>query len=262
MVEVTFLGTGSAFAAGRRGYAALLIETSDFRMLVEAGPTIVQQLAHAGLRATDVKRLFVTHSHGDHTLGFPVLALNRLGDAVPLCIYAGDTTIAMLKTLLAIAYPRFASNSFMLDWHALPETGLTETVLTPDITLHTVNVPHPPGVPTLAARWNFAAGPSIAFVTDTCPNSATLELARGCDLLIHEATFSAKLHPEANPAEQFHSTAEQAGGLARAAGCPRLALVHLGPGVSEHPDVLAEEARAGSDLQVIVPEDGERICLL
>lgn len=69
------------------------------------------------------------------------------------------------------------------------------------------------------------------------------------------------MHPEADPAEHFHSTAEQAGGLARAAGCPRLVLVHLGPGAGEHPDVLVEEARTGSDLQVIVPEDGERIYL-
>jgi ribonuclease BN (tRNA processing enzyme) len=67
------------------------------------------------------------------------------------------------------------------------------------------------------------------------------------------------LQPEANPAEYFHSTARQAGELARAAGCPRLALVHLGPDVGEHPDVLAEEARAGTSLQVIVPEDGECI---
>jgi hypothetical protein len=38
-------------------------------------------------------------------------------------------------------------------------------------------------------------------------------------------------------------------------------LVHLGPEIGEHPDVLAEEARAGTDLEVIVPEDGERLRL-
>lgn len=261
MVEVTFLGTGGAFSAGRRSNPALLIEAGNFRMLVEAGPPIVQQLARAGLKAVEIERLFVTHAHGDHTLGFPMLVLNRLGNTAPLHVYAGATTIATLQAFWAQAYPGFDGDRFALAWHTLPENGRAETALAPGVRLRTVNVPHPPGVPTLAARWDLAGGPSITFVTDTYPNPATLELARGCDLLIHEASFSAVLQPEINPAEHFHGTAQQAGELARAAGCSRLALVHLGTDVGEHPEVLAEEARAGSNLQVIVPEDGERIRL-
>jgi ribonuclease BN (tRNA processing enzyme) len=78
-------------------------------------------------------------------------------------------------------------------------------------------------------------------------------------LLIHEATFSAELQPDADPARHVHSTARQAGEVARQAGCPRLALVHIGPDISDYPEVLIEEARADTDLKVIVPEDGERI---
>jgi hypothetical protein len=33
----------------------------------------------------------------------------------------------------------------------------------------------------------------------------------------------------------------------------------MGPEIGEHPDVLIEEARAGTDLEVIVPEDGQRV---
>jgi hypothetical protein len=35
--------------------------------------------------------------------------------------------------------------------------------------------------------------------------------------------------------------------------------VHLCPEISDYPEVLVEEARADTDLQVIVPEDGERV---
>ena len=129
--------------------------------------------------------------------------------------------------------------------------------LAEDITMRTVVVPHPVGVPTLAARWNFADGPSLAYITDTVPNRASIELARGCDLLIHEAGFSAVLQPDLDISEYFHGTAQQAGEVARQAGCERLALVHLGPEIGERPEVLAKEARADTDLQVIVPEDGE-----
>ena len=259
MVEVTFLGTGGAFSAGRRSNLALLIEDPGFRTLVEAGPAIMEQLARVNVPGAEIERVFVTHSHGDHTLGFPMLALNRLGASSPLHVYAGRNTIATLENLCTLAYPNFA-HRFDLRWHELSEEGADEVALAPGVTLRTAVVPHPRGVPTLAARWDLG-GQSVTLATDTIPCDATAELARGSDLLIHEASFSAILQPDADPAAHFHSTARGAGEIARQAGCPRLALVHLGPRIGEHPDVLVEEARAGTGLQVVVPEDGECIRL-
>jgi len=264
MVDVTFLGTGGAFSAGRRTNLSLLIEATGFRMLVEAGPMIMQQLARVDLQASDIERLFISHLHGDHVLGFPMLALNNLGAITPLHIYAGSTTVVTLETLWELVYPGFDFHRLNIRWHELSEEGpdeMDEKELMPGITLHTAVVPYPPDTPTLAARWDFAGGPSVTFATDTYPNAATVELACGSDLLIHEASYSAVLQPDEDPAVNYHSTARQAGEIARRAGCPCLALVHLGPEIGEHPDVLIEEARAGTDLQVIVPEDGERIRL-
>lgn len=261
MIDITFLGTGSAFSAGRRSNVALLIETASLRMLVEAGPTVVQQLARVEVEARDVSHLFVSHSHGDHSLGFPIFALNRLPSPPPLHVYAGAGTATALKGLLAIAYHGFDDERVNLHWRELLEQGLDETKLVEGVTLRTAVVPHPANVPTLAARWDLADGPSVAFVTDTRPCAATVDLARGCDLLIHEAGFSVVLEPEVDISEYYHSTAQQAGEMARQAGCPRLALVHLGPEIGEQPDVLAAEARAGTDLEVLVPEDGERISI-
>jgi ribonuclease BN (tRNA processing enzyme) len=261
MVDVTFLGTGDAFSAGRRTNLSLLLEIADFRMLVEAGPMIMHQLARAKVQATEIGRLFVSHAHGDHTLGFPMLTLNRLWTPSPLHIYAGASTVASLKVLCNTVYADFSDEDLGLYWHELSEQGPDETELMEGITLRTAVVPYPPGTPTLAARWNFGTGLSVTFVTDTLANPTTVELARGSDLLIHETNFSAVLQPDVDLAKYFHSTAQQAGEIARQAGCPRLALVHLGSEIGEHPDVLAEEARAGTDLHVIVPEDGERIRL-
>ncbi len=259
MVELTFLGTGSAFSAGRRGNLALLVETVSFRLLVEVGPTIMQQLARVGVRAAEIERLFVSHSHGDHSLGFPIFALNRLPAPPPLHIYAGTSTATALRGLLALAYAGFDDEVLNLHWHELSEQGPDETELAEGVALRTVVVPHPENVPTLAARWDLTDGPSLAFVTDTVPNAATVDLARDCDLLIHESNFSAVLQPDVDISEYFHSTAQQAGEMARQAACPRLALVHLGSEIGEHPDVLADEACAGTDLDVFVPEDGERV---
>ncbi len=261
MVEVVFLGTGGAFSAGRRGNLAMLIETSDFRMLIEAGPMIMQQLDRVNLQVADIEWLFVSHSHGDHTLGFPMFALSRLEAPTRLHVCAGANTIATLKMLWALVYTRYGSHRLKSDWHYLSERGLDKVELSDGVTLRTTVVSHPPDTPTLAARWDFAQGLSVTFATDTLPCAATVELARGSDLLIHESNYSAVLQPDCNPSVYFHSTAQQAGEIARQAECPRLALVHLSTVIGEHPDVLVEEARAGTDLQVIVPEDGEHFIL-
>jgi len=262
MADVVFLGTGGPFSSGRRGTLGLLIESAGFRMLVETGPVIMEQLTRANLGAVDIEYLFVSHPHGDHTLGFPMLALNRSFDDSPtLHVYAGSNTIATLKMLWSLVYTGYGRHRLKCEWHNMSESGSDEVELLHGVTLRTILVSHPPGTPTLAARWNFAAGPAVTFATDTLPCVATIELAQGSELLIHEASFSAELQPDVNPEDYFHSTARQAGEIARQAGCSRLALVHLGPEIGEHPDVLVAEARAGTDLQVIVPEDGQRIGL-
>jgi ribonuclease Z len=261
MYKVVFLGTAGAFPTKRRSCSGLLIEAPDFRMLVEASPGIVPRLAKIDVAADDIRYLFVSHSHGDHTLGFPVLVLNRIRAATRLQVYAAQDTLSTLQMLWTLAYADFDSNYLKCDWHRLSDRRPDEVEVAPGVTLRTIVVPYPPGATTLAARWDFAAGPSVTFVTDTIPNTASIQLAQGSDLLIHEATFSAELQPDADPALHFHSTARQAGEVARQAGCPRLALVHLGSEISDHPDVLVEEARADTDLQVIVPEDGQHVRL-
>jgi len=261
MVNVTFLGTGGAFSSGRRTNLALLIEGPAFRMLIETGPMVIEQLDRVDLRATDVDQLFVTHAHGDHVLGFPMLALNRLEAGAPLDVYAGLSTIASLRILCALAFSSLGPDRLDLRWHALSEEGPDETRLSAGVGLRTAVIEHPPDVPTLGARWDFDGGPSVTLITDTRPADVGVELARGSDLLIHEASFSVVLEPEANAGDHYHSTAKEAGEVAREAGCARLALVHLGSEIGENPDVLVEEARAGTDLEVIVPEDGQRLSL-
>jgi ribonuclease Z len=260
MVNVTFLGTGNAFSAGKRTNVCLLIDGPEFRMLVETGPMVLEQLSRAGLRAIDVERLFVTHAHGDHVLGFPMLALNRLGASTPLHVYAGLNTIASLRILSTLAFSSLSTDQLNLRWHEISQEGPDEVELsTTGVRVRTILPDYPPGVPTLAARWEFDDGPSVTFITDTRPGQASVELARDSDLLIHEASFSAILEPDADPYEQYHSTARQAGEIARKAGCKQLALVHLGAESGDQPDILIEEARADTDLQVIVPEDGDQI---
>jgi ribonuclease Z len=89
-------------------------------------------------------------------------------------------------------------------------------------------------------------GLSVVYCTDTTFSEEAVTLARGADLLIHEATFA---HGEADMAiQRQHSTSTMAAQTALAAGVKQLALTHLSPrylpGNAVTAEDLLQEARA------------------
>ena len=84
------------------------------------------------------------------------------------------------------------------------------------------------------------AGKSVAYCLDTRPCASSVELARGVDLLIHEATYTNDLTEEAR--QYGHSTAAQAARTALEAGARRLLITHFS---TRYPDAapLLDEAR-------------------
>jgi len=68
-------------------------------------------------------------------------------------------------------------------------------------------------------------GKKLAIFGDTSPCPASLELARGVDLLVHEATLESAMEEKAN--SRGHSSTRQAAQLALNAGAGRLVITHL-----------------------------------
>ncbi|MDA3625248.1 MBL fold metallo-hydrolase [Saccharopolyspora sp. WRP15-2] len=131
------------------------------------------------------------------------------------------------------------------------------------VTVTATLVRHPPIAPAFAFRFDTAHG-SATISGDTAPCENLVRLARGTDLLLHEAIDFDWVHrtyagggPTAQASidhhTKSHTSPEQAVDIANAAGAGALALHHLVPGTA--PRSVWDSAAARCHGTFIVPDD-------
>jgi ribonuclease Z len=259
MIEVTFLGVGAAIPAPGRTNSSMFITAGDTRILFDCGPTVLQQLAGIGRTPGDVTHLFVSHGHGDHALGYPMFLLwwsleGRPRQLPAPTVVASTATWAHLRALWDHAYndaPPFAVVPV-----ELPTGELHRHTIAPGITLSTWPMVHSTVSPVLGARFEIEEK-VLAFTADTARCENVVPLARGADLLVHDARYAVTVPPERSEQSRFHCSARDAGEYAAAAGVRNLALVHIGPEYEGRHQGLVAEASAVFGGHVFAPVAGE-----
>lgn len=255
MIELTFLGVGGAMASQPAdNHTALLVQQGALTLLLDCGPTIMRQLERVGMNAGDPTHVYLSHQHGDHLLGLPMLLLNRVlfWPDRTLYVIAERAVLELAQQLVEIAYPDLEREMPpTVQYVALP-TGADGDLPAAAAVRYTLAAGRH-SVPTWAVRLDFAEG-SLVYTSDTGHSEEIARLAVGADMLVHEAYF-------ADPPEKTydnHSLTADAAALAEQAGVTTLALVHR-----QEPDIedaLAYRAAAERHFSgtILVPQTGDR----
>ncbi len=76
-MKLTLLGTGTPAPSLKRASSGYLIDVGEDVIAIDHGPGAARRLLEAGRRATEVSHLFLSHLHYDHFMEYPHLCLQR-----------------------------------------------------------------------------------------------------------------------------------------------------------------------------------------
>lgn len=244
MARLVILGTAAAVPNASHENTYLVLEGAGGAILIDCAGGPIGRLEQAGVSHARLRSIIMTHAHPDHAYGLPLLLMGLwlLGRTDRLPIYALGVVAGRLRAIMEAYewedWPRF----FPVDFMAIEDHPGAPVMENADFRITASRNTHM--VPTVSIRIeNKMTGFVTVYSSDTAPCDALLDLARGVDLLIHEAAG----------ATYGHSSAAQAGEMAAQAGAKKLVLVHYQ--VYADPEVLAKEARSTFDGPVEVAQD-------
>jgi ribonuclease Z len=294
------LGTASQAPTRSRNHNGYFLRWDDEGLLFDPGEGTQRQMLFAGVTASQITRICITHFHGDHCLGVPGVLQRMSLDRVPHVVEAyfpaesGEVFerlrhASLFRDVLRIrerpvrdAGPVASTAGFRLEARALshgvptfgyrlvepdgrrmlPDALAARGITGPDIGRLQREGRLATGgqVVTVEQVSEPKPGQRFAFIMDTRLCDAAFELADQADIVVCESTFA---EAEAGLAREYgHLTAGQAGRIAAESGARLLVLTHFSQRYESGDDErLAAEAASVFGGKVMLARDLDRIAV-
>jgi ribonuclease Z len=264
-MELVFLGTSSMIPTAERNHTALLVRCKNYDVLIDCGEGTQRQLRIKKIAPTRIKKILLTHWHGDHTLGLSGL-IQTLGASNyegVLEIYGPKGTKKHLSALQkAFLYEQkvqlkvkevgtkkiFEDNDLIINSaemeHGVPCVAFSikeQDYRRIDVSyVQKLGIPDGPLLGSLqdgkSITWKgkkiapkdatyVVEGKKLTYIVDTELCSNCLKLADNSDVLVAESTFGSE-HEEKS-FDYKHLTAKQAAQLANQSNSKMLILTHF-----------------------------------
>ena len=263
--KLVLLGTGSGPIPGlARRMSANLMAHNGAAYVLDCGLGVTDAYARTGTPFGALRSIFITHHHPDHNIEYgPLLVIGwisgmrrsvRAYGPPPLMQMTADYLSSAKATIDLWAEDFRIPALQMIDVHELPGSG--PVMQDENVKVSSVLVQHPPVTPALGYRFDFPDR-SIAFSGDTIALDDVARLAKGADVLVHEALdfpamevfvrqriaagAAGRVEDVMAHMRADHTSAEDAGRIAQDAGVKTLVLSHIGP-----PFVSDEAWKAGA----------------
>lgn len=247
-INLTILGSGPAIAIPRPGHndktclearrvgsrsrrrrSSLLIEYRGRRILIDAGPDILEQMEMAKIKKPDA--VFLTHAHSDAAGGVDTLAsfLRESGEK-PFLLYAETPVLKRVIKISSLFHARPKTIFKIIKLQTIKShqpIQLFGLKITPLRVTHSLT----PGFPTVG----YLFGKKFAYISDFAsipPQS--LKLLRKINVLFLDAAmwFGTKMAAHQNTAEAI--------GLAEKLGAKKLYLTQIGHNYPPHESAQKE----------------------
>jgi ribonuclease BN (tRNA processing enzyme) len=282
--KLVLLGTAAGPVPGRsREMASHVMLSNGAAYVLDCGMGVTNQYARTGIPFSALKSIFITHHHADHNIEYGPLLIVGWIQGMHLDVRAfGPPPLKQMTEDFMRAYKTtvdfWAEDLKMqpLASVAVQEVSAAGPVTQDDnVKVSAIIVEHPPVKPALGYRFDFKDR-SIAFSGDTVPLEAVATMAKGADVLVHEAMYMpalekylrdqiakgrpVKFEPYMAHMKADHTRVEDVGRIAQEAGVKTLVLSHLTPALDSITDAMWRAPAAkyfkgeiivGKDLMVV-----------
>jgi ribonuclease BN (tRNA processing enzyme) len=218
--KLVLLGTGSPFADPTKSGPSLAIVVNNTSYIVDCGPGVVRRAAEASklgfpsLEASQLKTLFITHLHSDHTIGLADIILTPavLDRNAPIRIYGPvgskkmtDDLMSAYKEDIAIRINGLEKGDAIAYQVYTNEIKEGQIYKDSNLTVTAFNVQH--------GQWDNAFGfvfqtkdKKIVISGDCTYSENLIKYAKDCDILVHEVYSDAGLKKRTQRWQDYHST--------------------------------------------------------